>query len=221
MRFIAFLISIAAICCLMSGCDSVTEKYYDNISEIRDNLYEGKSDTLSVTAVSGVREQPFAVDLTVNPKVDFTVITVTPAQFIPNRIYNYSVDIGGKTYSGVLTMHPFGETFSVEIDARAAQASLSFNIKQGGYEETIELISVVSQSDIDSSHALDTALKALSEDLKPLKKGGGYDCEIYVRIIPNPINNDGGYYWYVAFMGENTYAVLIDMKTAAVIGVKN
>lgn len=219
----AILISVLclSISLLFIGCNSSIDKYYSNISEIRDAVYEGKSDKMSVAAVSGVREQPFSVDGKVNDKVEFTVITVKPAQFLPNQLYNYSVSIGGKDYSGVLAMHPFGESYSVEIAARADEEKLQLSLKLNDYAETIELSSVKEADDIGADKALEAAMKALNEELKPLKKAGGYDCEIYVRLIENPINSDGGYYWYVAFMGEKTYAALIDRKTAAVVGVKD
>ena len=42
-----------------------------------------------------------------------------------------------------------------------------------------------------------------------------------MRLIANPINAEGGYFWYVAFMGEKNLAVLLNRKTAEVIAVKN
>lgn len=221
MKILGALLLSAIVCMMFAACGSTTDKYYKNISEIRDGVYEGASQTMRVEVVSGVREQPFVIDGTAGEKTDFTVITVTPAQFVPNRMYTYSVTVGEKAYTGVMTMHPFGETYSVELNVRATEPVLNVSLKLDAYEETIEVKSVVQEGDIDASYALQVAMKALDAELQPLKKNGGLDCEIYVRIIANPINSDGGYYWYVAFMGADTYAALIDMKTAQVVGVKN
>lgn len=203
------------------GCGGAIQKYDKNISELRDAVYTGCTENLEVTAVSGVHEQPFTPDGTAGSKKEFTVITVKPKEFAPNMLYGYAVTIGGTAYTGILTMHPFGDSYSAELDCRTKEPQLSLNIKLGAMSENVVLESVCEQDDIDADRALDTALGALKEELKPLKKTGGLDCEIYVRLIANPINADGGYYWYVAFVGKDTYAALIDRKTAQVIGVKN
>ena len=217
-----FMSFCAALSLVFAGCGTPTEKYDSSISEIRDVVYEGTGSDFSVTAVSGVHEDPFLPDGKAGKKREFTVITLRPVEFMPNSLYTYAVTIDGKDYGGVMTMHPFGETYSVEKEKRTHEASLSLNIKIGSKDETVELVSVIEDDDIDADHALDTALTALRDELESLKNGNTFACEIYVRLIANPINADGGYYWYVAFVEESgTSAVLIDRKTAEVVGVKN
>ncbi len=220
-KYIAFTAAVLTLSLVFFGCGGATEKYEKNISELRDVVYTGFTEKFEVTAVSGVHEQPFAPDGSTGTKKEFTVITVKPKEFAPNMMYGYAVTIDGVARTGILTVHPFGESYSAELDCRAKEPQLLLNIKLGNLSENISLNTVCEDDDIDADRALDTAISALKEELKPLKKGGGFDCEIYVRLIANPINADGGYYWYVAFVGENTYAALIDRKTAQVIGIKN
>lgn len=212
----AFLLTLTAV-----GCGGTVAKYDSSISEIRDAVYEGAGDNFSVSAVSGLREDPFSADGKAEKKREFTVITVTPREFIPNKLYNYTVSINGNEFTGVMSMHPFGETYSVEIAARTHEAELNVNVKSGSVDETVALKNVVEDDDIDADKALDAAIKALQADLKPIRRGNSFDCEIYVRLIANPINAEGGYFWYVAFMGEKNLAVLLNRKTAEVIAVKN
>lgn len=216
---IAVFAAVIALCGI--SCGGATKKYEKSISEIRDAVYEGSSENFDVTAVSGVREQPFVADGAAGDKKEFTVITVKPKEFAPNMLYGYTVTVGGAEHTGLLSMHPFGESYSVELDCRTKEPNIALNIKLGALSENIVLTSIVEDDDVSADRALDTAMNALKEELKPLKKGGGLNCEIYVRLIANPINAEGGYYWYVAFIGENTYAALIDRKSAQVIGVKN
>lgn len=217
---------ISAVCAVFSlilaGCNAPTEKYDSSISEIRDAVYEGRGGSFSVTAVSGVHEDPFSPDGTAGKKREFTVITLKPDEFMPGSLYTYAVTVDGKEFGGVMTMHPFGETYSVELDKRTHEETLSLDIKLGSSDETVELRSVAEEGDIDADHALDTALTAMKDELESIKSGNSFACEIYVRLIANPINTDGGYYWYVAFVeSDGTRAVLIDRKSAEVVGVKN
>lgn len=207
---------------VFAGCGEPTEKYDSSISEIRDAVYEGRGNAFSVTAVSGVHEDPFSPDGVAGKKREFTVITLKPDEFMPNSLYTYAITVDGKEFGGVMSMHPFGETYSVELEKRTHETTLSLVVKLGASEETVELRTVCEEDDIDADHALDTALTALKDELESIKSGNSFACEIYVRLIANPINADGGYYWYVAFVEESgTRAVLIDRKTAEVVGVKN
>ena len=62
----------------------------------------------------------------------------------------------------------------------------------------------------------------MKNEIKRFKHKGKLDCEIYVRLMENPIDGSGGYFWYVAFVGEdkNTVAVLLRGDTGAVGAVR-
>lgn len=211
----------ALICCFSAvGCKSVTRKYYASISEIRDAAYEGECEGMKVSVVSGVREDPFVADGKSGEKKDFTVITVTFDEFTANLPYSYFVTIGDTEYSGVLSMHPFSESYSVELSVRTRQPSVTVKVTLGDFSAEAEAASVLESDDISADRALEVALKALEEDLKRWKKEGT-QYEIYVRFIPNPINSDGGHFWYVVFLGGDTCAALINRKSGEVVGIKN
>ena len=213
---------MALLCLSLVGCNTPTEKYASSISEIRDAVYEGTGDGFQVTAVSGVHEQPFKPDGEVGKKTEFTVITLRPEEFLPGSLYSYTIDINGNAYSGVLTMHPFGESFSVEIAERTHEAVLSLGIRYEGRDMQVELKTVCEEDDATPDQALETAMTALEAELASMKSGNSYACEIYIRFIPNPINAEGGYYWYVAFVTDNSsLAVLMERKDCAVIAKKS
>ena len=222
LKFCIVITAIAVLCLSLAACNTLTEKYYSSISEIRDAVYEGAGDGYTVTIVSGVHEQPFKPDGAVGEKTDFTVITLKPDEFMPGSLYTYNIAINGESYSGLLSMHPFGESYSAEIPARTHESALSLSIRYSGKDETVELIGVLTENDITADNALETALSALESDLSDKRRGNAFDCEIYIRFIPNPINADGGYYWYVAFVSEDSaLAVLLDRATGDVVGIKN
>ena len=82
----------------------------------------------------------------------------------------------------------------------------------------IGLQSVRSEDFIDGEKAYNVAYSKLSDS--PIIVNGEY--EVYVRLIENPVNSQGGYYWYVAFVdGKDTAAALIDPVTAEVIAQKS
>jgi len=78
------------------------------------------------------------------------------------------------------------------------------------------MTSVKKDGFISANKAFDIALDRLKSTIKQLEK-----YEIYIRFTKNPVNEEDGYFWYVAFVdGENTYAVLINPETAEIVACK-
>ena len=78
--------------------------------------------------------------------------------------------------------------------------------------------SVVTGDNIGAEKALTIALDKLKNELKRFRSKGKLHAEIYVRLMENPIDGNGGYFWYVAFVGadKDTVAVLLKSDTGAV-----
>ncbi len=206
---------------LFCGCGSSLEKYDYGISEIRDNLFAAENADYKITAVSGKREDPYIFDGVSNDKRDFTVITVTPESFASDLSYRYKAEIDGAVYEGDLLPHPFNASLSVDIPV-AAKANFTLSVIAGSGEQTFEMKNSVDGELISAEKAFKIALGKMKDDIKQFRERGKFNCEIYVRLMPNPIDGSGGYFWYVAFMSadKRTVAVLLRGDTGAVAAVK-
>ena len=91
-----------------------------------------------------------------------------------------------------------------------------------GEEQTLTLVNSVTEQPISAENALTAALSRLRDELKRFRSHGKLNCEIFVRLMENPIDGSGGYYWYVSFVGEDksTVAVLLRGDTGAVAAVR-
>lgn len=221
---VVFAIVMIAVATTLAACQTRLEKYAPIISEVRDVAYEGVAGAYSVDIVSGTHEQPFKADGKSEPKTAFTVITLTPKTFVPNAVYTFTLIADETEHTGALSVHPFGESYSSELPVRIyPDTQVNLTVRHGGKSETVELKPVNENDDLTADRALEIAMTALKTPLDGLKTDGVYACEIYVRFIKNPINADGGYYWYVAIIAPDarTYAALLDRKSGAIVGIKD
>ena len=116
--------------------------------------------------------------------------------------------------------HPFAQSLSVDIPATATG---DFTVTVfGGGEQTFELKNSVQGEIISAEKAFDIALDKLKNELKKFRSKGKLHAEIYVRLMENPIDGNGGYFWYVSFVGEDkvTVAVLLRGDTGAVAATR-
>ena len=225
MKFKKFAVVFICIISLLSlfGCKTDMEKYGSNISELRRNVYEGGSENMQVTAITGVREDPYMIDGHCSGVRDFTVIKIVPKEFIAGKIYTYVANIDGAEYTGEFRQHPFGKSFSADIQAACNASSITLSVSADGASEEFTLISVVTEDMISAEKALEIATGRLKSEVSSLTSGGRLCAEIYIRLMANPVDNSGAYHWYVAFVGESqiTYAALIEPVTMEIVAVRD
>lgn len=196
----------------LCACSSPLDKYADKISELRTGVYEGGNEYYDATAVTGIREDPFLIDGKPGKTINFTVVTIRPKVFDPTAKYTFKANLDGKEYSGPLNKHPFEESFSADIACKTSSSALTFTVI-GGSESTLVLNSVIGENFINAEKAFELGFGKLKGAVEGLT-----DYELYIRLIKNPLGDDGNYYWYVAFVTkDNTYAVLINAVTTEIV----
>ena len=189
------------------GTDSM-----QNVSERRSGYFTSSDGVLTVTAVSGVREHPYNIDGKVGDLKPYTLITVVPEKFDIDAVYTYSATVGKSVYGGSLTVHPFAASFSAEFECEAT-SEFTVTISCGDFKADYQLKSLVTSE----MFGYDRAIEAAKNEFK--KISGKY--EIRVRIIKNPLGDDG-VCWHVAFYtGSSEYGVLLDPVSAKVLAKKS
>lgn len=211
--FILFSLLLTSVF-FLSACSKGLGKHEKNVSEYRDNVYIGADDAFTLEAMTGYRETPFEIDGKSGNKADFCLVTVSPKEFDPTVCYSYKLTIGGVEYKGECVKHPFANTYSFEVAARCDENSFSVEING----RSIDLISVKNEQFISPEKAFEIAYKRLKDS--DIIKNGKY--EIYIRLIKNPVNSTGGYFWYIAFVDEEqeTCAVLLQPETMEITAVR-
>lgn len=211
------VVSFALLC----GCgESELQKYDDSISELREKIFSAEDPDYKITAISGRREEPYEMNGVSGQKRDFTVITVTPAAFSPDKNYRYRAQIGESAFEGDLLPHPFARSLSADIPY-SADGEFTLTVICGG-ENVFSVKPAETGELIGSEKAFSIALDKLGTELKKFRTKGKLNAEIYVRLVENPIDGSGGYFWYVAFVGEDksTVAVLLRGDTGAVSALR-
>lgn len=221
MKRLAAIIIAAVAAFAAVACGTALERREPNISELRDVLMKAESERMKVTLMSGVREEPFAVDGVPGGKTDFTVIVIEPKGAREDAAYDYVLYAGGEKREGKLNKHPFRGTWSTELPIRTSGGA-TLTLTSEGYMENLELADVTTGAEIGASEALEIAEKRLKDRIAEHSPGGKLAAEIYVRYLDNPISSDGGYYWYVAIVPAKyeVYAVLVDPTTGEIAAVR-
>lgn len=217
-KIVVCLVAVVCSVFVFAGCSDPIEKYATKISELRQNIYTVVSDSYTGEIITGTREKEFVLDGYCSGSVDYTLITVTPLSNACDN-YEYSVILNGVIYSGAMVRHPFGNSYSAEIEVISYDSDIECKIICSCGEQELSFCGVYDDSMITPSRAVEIAESKLSSSLSTLRVNGELNAEIYVRLMNNPIDSSGGYYWYVAFVGSAStlYAVLIDPMTGEVV----
>jgi len=216
------LVSIVLILCssFLFACTPAMERFSHLISELRDNVFVAENEKFSVSIITGAREEPFILNGFATGTKPFTLITIVPKN--GGTDFYYSVVINGDTFEGKFVPHPFDVSLSAEVDVLSNDSVIQLTVIQGENREELTANSVLTEQMINSTKAIDIAYNRLKGSLEDFKQGGELQCEIFVRLIKNPIDNQGGYFWYVAFVGTNQtiFAVVIEPTTMTILAVR-
>lgn len=182
-----------------------------NVSERRSGYYTASGIAGAVSAASGVRETPYAIDGTAAALKPYTLITYTPEKFDADAVYTYTATTSSGSYGGALVAHPFAASFSAEFDSETTDGEFKVCITAGGNTEEFTLISLVTAD----MFGYDKAIEAAKKELDPPEP-----YEIRVRVIKNPLGD--GLCWHVSYYSADgtVSGVLLDPVTAKIIAKK-
>ena len=192
---------------LLISCGSAET---DALSERRSGFYSASDEKYTVTAVSGVRENPYVSDGKVGELKPYTLITVAPTDFDMDDVYTYTATLGEQKFGGTLTVHPFASSFSAEIDAEATE-DFTVTITRGDKTASFELYTLVTPEMINCDRAVDAAKNALNPS-------GEY--EMRARLIRDPLGGDGLCWHVTVITSSSESSVLLDPVTAKVLAKK-
>lgn len=201
------------------GCGANIDGYDKVISEIRDGVYTCTLDGYVITATCGERERNYKIDGVANGREDFFILSVEGV-FASAPTCSFTLE--GKEYGGVMKKHPFNDAYSFEVCAKTQATEIPITVKCAN--DTIEAVvkTVKTENTKNAEYALSKAKSDLQKTIDKHLKNGVFDGEVYLRIIANPVENDGRYFWYVAFCKSESecYSVLLDCESGEVVARK-
>jgi hypothetical protein len=218
-----FLLAVtAAIFISAAACtpkDALPRAITDNISELRTNIYTGSDAGSVIGVITGEREAPYKVDGVSSKTYEYAVITYSPATVVPAVKYSYSLTASGKTYTGVMELHPMGTSFAADIKSTLSAREIEIVITNDvdDVKQLYNLTGRFAEGMLTWEDAVKTAMATLNEPLTAIFDGKKLAGEVFIKFTDEPENSDK-HYWYVAFTdGEKTIAALIDAVTGQVI----
>ncbi len=185
------------------------------VSELRENVYEGNGETITLKAYYGYREAPFVND----GKIGNCVKTLT---FIINECQDMEISYSLELCFLNNTIINFEKTHTGKLKAKIELENLdlsNFEVKviYSSKKESITLTSILPDKTLTLNDVLINLENNQAELIQHYTSNSTFNGEIYARIIVK----NGAPYWYIAFGDGNTLkAFLVDGITGEVLAIR-
>ncbi|MGN0819286.1 MAG: hypothetical protein ACI4M6_02695 [Christensenellaceae bacterium] len=209
MKKLLFIVSILLvfIAATLSGCSKNID-FTDKISQLRTEIYYGKTDNLEIFGYLEQRECPLATDGKVDAMKNYLILKIdnngtlsgsTKAKVALDKEYDVEFDF-----------KPERDCFVSTIEIATFPDS-QFNIVFGGdgANPVNVKLDLSTPADMQSYKKALTACEKFGKDVLTNYETNQISYEVHIRLV-NSLDN---YYWYVAFCDiEFTHAYLLDGK---------
>lgn len=213
---LAIIITVSFVAC--SGADNKIDK---SISEIRLNLYEGRSDIFDVSIFIGKRENPYHVDGISENLTNYCLISVTPAeQLADGEELKFTLNGGAYNTSGILKEDKSTGKYRVDIGNYYAEVSeINITFTAGEITDTVIVKSRHTTDMLSWKDALNIARETLAESFNSALSGDEFCGEIFIRFVNNPLMGEDKYFWFIMLKDRNgkLSSVLIDSVSKEVV----
>ena len=132
----------------------------------------------------------------------------------------FVVEVGDKTYEGVLTQNPYDSNYEADIKASISTDDEVFvYLKFNGITEVVNLECIFKNFLVSSSTALDIAVDELVTNKKELNTSLDYEC--FIQIL-NKDSSANMYFWFVNIVSSegDVFNVIVDVSTGEVLAKK-
>lgn len=216
-----FVLIFSLIICLVFpfiACDK-TSPLENNISELRVDVFQGKTENYHLKAFYGYREiEPIKDGARKDTAyfLSFKLVNITT----PDVKYTVKFSHNGLNYELPFTLNPVSNSLVCEAEVdNFLVKSFNVEILVASNVETIELTSMLPENTISYKEALSFLEKNHKNLLDGYKDEFGYNLEISLRVLSK---NDKPYY-YVGLTDTNgkLKAFLLDGITGETLAIRN
>ena len=189
------------------------------VSELRCAIYQGESQSYSIRAGYGFKEQPFVNDGVAGKTVNLLTFKLLGKE-TDSATYTLNFNYNQTDYSAVFKLNPATDTVtcSIEIDDFST-SEFTVKITSGSNTEEVSLSSIIPNQAISYTTALDFLSKHQGALLSHYTdQNGNFKAEIYLRILVK----DNSPYWYVGLASGNNKlkALLIDGLSGEILAIR-
>ncbi len=219
MKKTSIFLAILSLCLFsLCACKKVNP-LYEHVSELRQIIFVGSCECMTLKAGYGFKETPYANDKKVSEKIHYLDFRLLDKE---NEDVSYSLnfEFNQKTYSANFKLDPVKDTVSAMVEIE------NFNLKEftvtvsfGGEHHEILLKSIVPENTISYTSALDLLYNKQNDLIKSFNdENGNFNAEIHVRIVVK----DEKPYWYIGIASgnERLKAMLIDGFSGELLAIR-
>lgn len=197
---------------LLSSCANKTD-YYTYVSELRNNVFIGASDTLNIRAYALEKESPYLTDgIPCEKNVRTEVYLTAPSS---DKTCAISFSVNGQPIEGEMSYDNVkGEYFFATPISCAELSTIHFTVRYG--EETIEISasSVRSEETKSAREILKIVVDSEVELFANMTDKYGFTGEIYMRLL---YEDAPFYYVGVIDRNGNVTAFLLNANTGKIL----
>ena len=221
LKFLNFF-TVGIFACLLfflSGCGfEIDKEIKNNLSDVRYNLFDAKTDNFKINFMSGMREEPYVYDGIHNTLCEFGVLTVIFFDNVEFETLDFLLldenETGITRHSGVLERNPRNNSFMADIEEIVTDSAiLTLQISALG-EEKIKLKCTSNDWAVQYNDALSIALSHIQDQAKSYFKNKRFTAETYMKIIYDENANLDEYFWYFGILPQDGESLSIIINTA-------
>lgn len=188
-------------------------KYYDYVSELRNNIFLYSNDELSLRVFSSVKEVPYDSDgikRECSPRTEFFLTAPSG-----DKSYILTFVVNGKEYGGELSFDNVKAEYyySCSLDTSSLK-EISCKLQQGESEQTFSALSVLTEKTLQPKAILQNLVHEEKELFDSMTDKYGFAGEIYLRLL---FEDAPFYYVGVINRQGNVYAFLFNAETGKLL----
>ena len=212
MKRLVFVITAIVMCVIMQGCTRISNmNIRDQISEERINCYVGQVDATHATLMCGMREKDYIINGYSGSLIQFGVITATINTDVESDISYVLKTNDNNEYRGIMERNPYDGSYVADIGVIIQENSVNLTLKWGSITKNLTLDNISRSWQVDSSTALDIAIKECSKELNKMCANNSFNGEVYIKIRSGGEKNT--YMWYIYFVGINGDKISVFVST--------
>lgn len=201
------LLLLILIATTLAGCSKNID-FTDKISQLRTEIYYGKSDNLEIYGYLEQREYPFKADGKADALKNYLILKIDNNQTLSGS--TKAKVVFDKEYDVEFDFKPERDCFisTIEIE-NFPEKEFSIIFENNGSDPISVKLNLATPQDMQSYKKALSACEKFAKDVLNDYRSKQISYEVHIRIV----NSLDSYYWYIAFCdSEYTHAYLIDNK---------
>lgn len=198
-KFFYILGTVLFSACIFVSCQtSLLNKVNENLSEISQTIFSGKTETFYVTLTSGKREEPYNFDGFSRKKVAFSVVSINFFNAFESPTLEFEITIEDKTTTHLAEKNLITNSYLFDLEKTVLpQTKIEINV----FNQKTELTCKSSDFVVDYNKAIEIGTQHLKENFDSiLNKNGNF--EVFLKLAIAPYSFNDVFVWYFILQSD-------------------